>query len=531
MLLGVIQLANAQVTEELFIRVLDLETKQPISFATVRFGDSQRGIVANEDGDFRLPLDFKQQNETIIISSIGFESLTIAIDTFNKGVVNTIYLRAKFEPLEAVIIAGKTNKSGGGSVQLSAEEIIKNAIGRIPTNYPYQPHSTIAYYRDYQIVNDNYYNLNEGILEDFDSGFNTNKYSFENNNTALYLHKLNTNFYQDTLLLKSVYGKSKSLAIDKSAKLGMRLQNELEILNIHNPIRNFKTNSFSFIYVFRKDFASNHYFKILSIKYIDNQPLYEIAIVTKDNINSRYVGSGKIFIAKSNYAIHKLEYGVYDKGKNATRGNPFGNTRSKITKNDKKTLFEVTIEYKAIGSKMYVNYMTFNNRFIINEPKPFKVEELSFSPKNQNFYLTFNESVDETSINRRSNFKLYYQGKKLIVKEIELVEKNEVRIEVLSWSAGKKKAIIEEVSPDDFSYKIKNIKDTFGREINKRILLTGYQFRELFTQEVFENKRPDNDLIFVNKSLPLSNATVNEANVNIDKYWVNSPLKQAKGRN
>ncbi len=512
----------AQNSKELLCKVLDTESKYPVSFATIRFENVQKGVIADEEGDFRLPLDYKESNKTIIISSIGFETLKVSVSTLKNGIVNIIYLKPRIETLNAVLINGKTNTKG-----LSAENIIRNAIGKIPTNYPYFPHSYMAYYRDYQLVNNNYYNLNEAILESYDAGFNTSKYLYKDNTSALYSNNLNKNFYQDTLLLNSIYGKSKVLDRDNSAKLGTDIQNELEILNIHNPIRNYSKSSFSFIYVFRDDFVNNHYFKLVSVKYIGDIPLYEIEFVTRENPNSKYMGSGKIYIAKSNFAIHKLEYSVFtNRNYNSVRSkdNAFGN----LSRKTGDILFEVTVEYKEVNDKMFLNYMTFNNRFIIKEPNPFSVEDFNFNASNKSFYITFNKPVDETTLKRRSNFKLRFKDKKLIIKDIQLIKEKTVKIEVVDWSAGEN-TDASMAKPDDFTYKLKKIKDTFGTTINKASRLVGYQFREFFTQEIFENKKPPSDLIFVNKALPLSSTRVNDTNFDIGKYWINTPLKQTKG--
>lgn len=526
LLIGLISISFAQKSNELLCKVLDFETKDPVSFATVRFDGVQNGVIADEDGEFRLPLDYKYSIRTIIVSSIGFETQNISVGILKENIINTIYLKPKVEALSAVVVTGKVN-SDTNIKNLSAKTIIKNAIGRIPTNYPNSPHSYISYYRDYQLINNNYYNLNEAILESFDAGFNTNKYAFKDNVTALYSYNLNKEFYQDTLLMNSVYGKSKTISGNNTAKLGTDIQNELEILNIHNPIRNFNKSSFSFIYVFRDDFVNNHLFKLLSVKYIEDVPLYEIQFVTREDPNMRYMGAGKIYISKSKYAIHRLEYSVFiNKNFRSTRSqdNPFGN----LTKKPKNTLFEVTVEYKSVGDKMFLNYMTFNNFFVIKEPNPFKVEDFDFNPNDKCFYITFNKPVDKETIKRKSNFKLRYQDKKLIVTDILLSDEKTVKIEVVDWSAGHSKDVNTVVSTD-FSYKLKKIKDTYGTLINKESRLIGYQFRELFTQEVFESKTLKDNLIYVNKTLPLSATRVNSSNLNIDKYWVNSPLKKTKG--
>ena len=522
---SVVLVSHSQNSKEILCKILDIDTKIPVSFATVKFEGEQNGVIADEDGEFRLPQDYKASNKSIVISSIGFESLKVSVITLKDGTVNVIFLKPKVEELSAVLLTGNTN-SGQNSKGLTAKTIVKNAIGRIPTNYPNTSHSYISYYRDYQLIKNNYYNLNEAILESFDAGFNTDKYANGQNVTALYSYNLNRDFYQDSLLLNSIYGKSKSISDGDFAKLGTEIQNELEILNIHNPIRNFNKSSFSFIYVFRDNFVNNHLFKLSNITYVEDIPLYEIDFVTRDDPGMRYMGSGKIYISKLNYAIHKIEYRVYanrNYRSTRTQGHTFANVMSK----PKNILFEVKVEYKSKNNKMYLNYMTFNNLFVIKKPNPFKVDDFLFNPKTRNFILTFNTPLDMSTIERKSNFRLRYKNNKLIIKEVKAIDDKTVKIKVVDWSAGLKEDITA-IDSTDFTYKLKRIKNTFGATINQVNKISGYQFREYFTQEIFENKGPEEDLIYVDKTLPISATRTNKPSFDLDKYWVNSPLKKTK---
>ena len=54
-----------------------------------------------------------------------------------------------------------------------------------------------------------------------------------------------------------------------------------------------------------------------------------------------------------------------------------------------------------------------------------------------------------------------------------------------------------------------------------------YQFRELFVQEVFENKKIPTDKIFIDKKTPLSKSKIASLKTE-NNYWVNSPLKSLK---
>lgn len=302
----------SQNSTDILCRIIDVESKYPVSFATIKFEINKSGVIADEDGEFRLPLQYKTEEKAVIISSIGFETLRVAMSTLKPNTINVIYLIPKVEALSTVVISGKTKSNVD---TFTAENIVKEAINRIPINYPHSPHSYMAYYRDYQLVNNKYYNLNEAILENFDAGFQTSKFGYSENVTALYSNNLNKNFHLDSVLLKSVYGDSKIVNKDESAQFNTALENELEILNGHNPIRNYNRRSFSFVDIFRNDFIDNHLLKLKEIKYIDGTPLYEITFVSKDTENAKFKSTGVIYVAKTNYAIYKFEYKMMQNAK------------------------------------------------------------------------------------------------------------------------------------------------------------------------------------------------------------------------
>ena len=248
---------NAQTRQEAFARIMDAQTRQPVSYATIQFENSDNGIIANEDGDFRIPYELVEQNIGLIISSIGYTTVRLQASRLQPNIVNSIFLKPKVEELEMVVLQSK--KSNKTSSNLEPTYIISRAIGAIQKNYPTKAHSFLSYYRDYQMVNNSYYNLNEGILEIFDKGFNTVAYDAARTRAALYVYDLNDRFYVDSTLINATYGDSKSLDLDGNVLLETKIKNELELLNIHNPIRNFDKSTFSFIYELRSDFVVNQF--------------------------------------------------------------------------------------------------------------------------------------------------------------------------------------------------------------------------------------------------------------------------------
>ena len=211
---------------------------------------------------------------------------------------------------------------------------------------------------------------------------------------------------------------------------------------------------------------------------------------------------GKIFIAKDNFAIHKLEYSV-------------------LEINNVNPLFEVEIEYKPKGELMYLNYITFNNRFVVSDKFVFDMEKIEFNIYEQAFYIKFNNKLDTTTVDRK-DFKLKYQKRKLLVESVEIIDEENVKLNIADWSLPE--TIDETTDMREFDVRIKNISDITNRRISKSPKIEAFQFREFFAQDVFEQKRKPKNLEFILKYKPLSKAKVNNLDI-ANSYWMNTPLK------
>lgn len=487
----------SQNVEELFCKIMETGTTYPVPYATIQFKNGGNGVIANVAGDFRIPFRYKVAKDTIIVSCLGYETREIALSTLKDLQANIINLNTKIEDLEQVIIKGKKTTSK----DQDAYALVKNAIASIPKNYPSKKYASIGYYRDYQVIRDNYYNLNEAIIETYDAGFQTDIMVEDYNESAMLSYKENTDFPRDSTLLVAYDGNSKYI---KNTTLSGQGGNELGILNVHNPIRNFEHVSFSFVYVFKKKFLENHEFETLRKVYLNDDVIYEIGFKAKSFlIGVSHKAVGKIFIAKKNFAIHKLEYSVFET-------------------TNVKPLFEVKIEYQPKGDLMYLNYITFNNRFIVKNNFLFDIEKVEYVTHEKAFHVKFNNKLIASTVDKR-DFKFKYKKKKLMVDSFELIDEQTVKINIAEWSLPKS-IDTEGLDMKDFDYRIKNISDISNRNLLSNPKIQGYQFREFFSQDILENKTKSNELVFIKKYKPLSEAEENNTGL-AEEYWMNTPLK------
>ena len=491
--------AKAQESEEIVGQIIDQKLKFPVVFATVQLQKEESGVVADENGYFRIPANHLSTDEILRISAIGYETKTLQFKTLSTHKINTIFLTPRVESLNEVVLKPGNTKS----TKLSAEGIVKKAIQNIGVNYPRQAFSYIGYYRDYQLLNNQYTNLNEGIVEVFDGGFATDQLTDSINQTLLYSFRTNTNFITDSTVAVPYGSDNKFIKHSSISPLG---GNELSLLNLHDPIRNNKRKTFSFIYKLRENFVAHHDFELSNIHYLDDTPLYEITFNAKKEVTGvQNSAHGTLYISKSNYAIHKLSYLGY-------------------VVNERDPLFSVTLEYAKKGAHMYLNYISFNNFFQVKSKDDFSMKDIEFDASLNAFYISFNNAVNKDNATNKKNYKFILNKRKLNIDKIVLKEPNMVKISLVQGTVPKNTEVNEEWMRS-IKYRFKNITDIANRKLNRTTLIGAHQFRELFVQKVFPNKPlPPDQKSYVLKTSPLSESEIN-ANSKAKKYWVNTPLK------
>ena len=182
---------------------------------------------------------------------------------------------------------------------------------------------------------------------------------------------------------------------------------------------------------------------------------------------------------------------------------------------------------------MYLNYISFNNFFEATNGNYFKVDKTMFNSKNNTFKISFNRPINMDYLEPvKRNFKIYYKGEKLKVTGISLFggDQKTVAVYIDKKSIEKINVNKEKQHPNYasyFTFDIKNLKDISGFEIDQRPSIKINQYRELFVQEIFEDKKLPLKQNFVNKNLPLSKTQITPINFK-DDYWINSPLKKSK---
>ncbi len=498
-------------------RVIDSKSKQPVVFAHILVKGSEKGVISNEDGGFRIPIGYMNYNNELLISSMGYETITVSFDTFYKGEVSIYYLRPKINQLQETTVIGYKSTS-------SARKIVRRAIRNIPENFPKNQFALVGYYRDYQKQESEYINLNEAIVEIQDEGFGKN--DLKTTDYRIYRFLENHDFPQDSIS-SSVYDyENLSKTIDRGY-LRPYNGNELLILRVHDAIRNYDYGAYSFIGKMRRDLLSNHRFSIGNDIFFDGEWLYSINFETS---KANTIAKGTLLISKKNYSIYKLDYSVFDE----IKGQVLGKHKSDLKNNN--LIFEVHSEYRPHKGKMYLNYLSFSNSFTARIPPVFIVKNIVVDLVNKELLVYLNALYNLELAKNPSHYELYYSGDRIPV-SVSL-NRNKDKIVKLSPIFKSKKDenlfyenLQKESRENDtipIQLKILGLKDIYGNVINQYRKEKYFQFREFFTQKTFPFPNfSEKKGFYMDKTKPLNQNTPDiMIKQEYGDYWMNTPLRE-----
>ena len=116
-------------------RVLDAETHQPIPNAQVGVADNRIGTSTNQDGRFALNIPSAYAQERLTVTLLGYRSYRQALPPL---------------PGPELLIELKISPAALGEVRVTGSVlgIVREAVARIPRNYPVRPTQLTGFYRE-----------------------------------------------------------------------------------------------------------------------------------------------------------------------------------------------------------------------------------------------------------------------------------------------------------------------------------------------------------------------------------------------
>ena len=512
-------------SQEEFItgQLLDNGDGAPIVFATIRVKNKNVGVISNLDGSFRIPDKLKNFGSVLEISSLGYVSKDILLYELSTNKTNIIRLFPAIEVLDEVIVEGvmirpkriKTYK------KMSAVDIVGKAIANISLNYPSSPFTSVGYYRDFQMNDKRYFNLNEALFEVWDQGFGA--LDFETTKVRIFEYKRNQDFPTDSIAQKP-YDYNNRNKIMSGAYLNNYGGNEYTILRIHDAIRNNAIDLYDYVNVFRVDFTKNHRFKKEADVILNNKKLFKISFLRNIGL---FEVIGNLFISQENFAIYNMEYTINSRYREKLR-----HSRQYYKNRPQELLFSVVVGYAPVDGFMYPNYHSMKNTFRVKEPPKFKVNEVSYNLNKKCFYVYLNNKANEKDALKKSNYRLKYKGKKIKINKIVLIE-DEV-ILFLDPDTITAKLMFDEITvatkkdiqgEDILNIKIENIRDVHGNYINEPSYRNVKQYREFFVQRIVTKPGAAlYDSLYMNKNVPIFKKQPISRPENTAEYWMNTPL-------
>ncbi len=490
---------SAQDSNAIKSKLVDDKTNKAVPFATIRVvkdGQIVGGVISNGNGDFQIPSRYSSVMDFIEITCIGYSNLVLKRNQLSNDRVNIIKLKTASVQLQPVVISAHK--------RISPSKIIEFAIENIPKNYPTNPYSYVAYYRDYQKEENEYVNLNEAIIGVFDDGFNEN--DFSSTEIKLYQYKQNKEFKRDSMTALAYDNNILKNKFIPSATVSSFGGNELSILRIHDAIRNYKANSYSFVNIFSEDFLKNHFFKLEEPVNLDSIQLYRISFTSLFSVTgAEHFAKGEIFVEHGNYAVHKFIYSTYLKE----------GAQDKL-------LYNIQLEYARKDSLMYLNYISFNN-FFKSKKDIFKVVDVALDRAENYFIVTFNHLPEKISALHKENYIFKLNNKVFKIDRIELSESNNKEAHVFFDKQDFNLSEKADVLAKKLQFNFKNIKDNKGDIINAEQYKPVSQFRELFFQKLNLTNQPS-DGPFISKELPIRENEIDSTHLNASAYWMNTPL-------
>ncbi|NQZ77905.1 MAG: carboxypeptidase-like regulatory domain-containing protein [Ekhidna sp.] len=144
-------------------RLIDAESKEGLSFATLNIEGSQNGVVTNDEGYFEFTFPKKHIADKLTASMVGYEALSAPIkDLLGKQPLILKMVTKPYMLDEVIVTPGE---------ELTAREIVDLIRKSIPKHYPQKPFEMEAFYRDYKIEDEKCVGLLEASVIISDKGY------------------------------------------------------------------------------------------------------------------------------------------------------------------------------------------------------------------------------------------------------------------------------------------------------------------------------------------------------------------------
>jgi hypothetical protein len=248
--------------------VLDIQTKIPISYASVFVPNESIGVITNNDGRFEIYLPGSSFIDTLMVSCLGYNIEKISSDCFLKGPVNIYLDPNKFITLSQIIVRPKDPKA-----------LVLKAINHKSMNYSNKPALLTGFFREATRQDNKYTSLSEAIFEVYKTSYS----SVTEDLIKLKKGRLGSNTENSRLVNLIVHG-------------GLYYNLQLDIMKYGiNFLDPEQMGSYEYNFDRQANYAGRQTY-IINFKYYQNQP------------NIGY--DGTLFIDSVTFAVVRAEFAI-----------------------------------------------------------------------------------------------------------------------------------------------------------------------------------------------------------------------------
>lgn len=291
--------------------VKESKSKEALPYANIFLQKNILGTITNQYGQFKIILPQEKENDSLVISHLGYKTQTIHMSTIKNPL--EIFLNKDEKILDEVVIIGYT-----------AETIIKKALKKIPNNYFSEPYKSTGFYRVTSQKDNSYIHLSEAVFDIYQSKTDNPKQQFK-------LQKM-----------RAIKDEKASQGID----LGLKPSGiyEFDIVNNLDELE-----------LLNKTGLKQHNFQLEGSELFNGAETYKISFDQKDIKKSGY--KGYMLIDKETFAFVYFDIQLSPKGVAYYK---FGDASTRalmkiIGINIDMSKNNYQIQYKRFGDKYYLN--------------------------------------------------------------------------------------------------------------------------------------------------------------------------------
>lgn len=181
-------------------KLMDSQTGEPISNASILIQGTSTGNVTNQNGEFKLHLPDTLRTGSVVFSHLGYVAQSIEISTL-LGRTNVLSLKPKIIPLQEVLIR-----------LIEPKRLLRDMLNARTKNYLQTPVYLTTFYREGVQLKNKFQQLTEGV-------FKVYKPSLLNTTTSdqvklLKMSRINNQELKDSLAIKISAGIKACLELD-----------------------------------------------------------------------------------------------------------------------------------------------------------------------------------------------------------------------------------------------------------------------------------------------------------------------------